>query len=218
MIRPAAVEFFLLRAYEKLLKINRSGDLGDRFDLLKSCIHGVDIDAKAVTIAQIALLLKAIEGSSAPSQFPNLDANLQSGNAVIHPSSPLLQRQYDAVIGNPPYLDAERMTLTCPDWRRYCTQHYRSASGNWDLFCVFIEQGLNLCRPGGRTSMIVPNKLISADYAAAARSLLAQNQLLAIRDYSQLRIFAASVYPIVFVAQKQPPTPNAIDSPAEPAV
>ncbi|MBD2091435.1 N-6 DNA methylase [Microcoleus sp. FACHB-1515] len=202
---------FLLRAYEKLLKQNGDAVPGrGRFDLLKRCIFGVDIDPGAVAIAQIALLLKAIEGVSAPTQFPNLDANLQCGNAVVHPSSELLQRQYDAVIGNPPYLDAERMTLTCPDWRQYCTQHFRAASGNWDLFCVFIEQGLNLCRSRGITSMIVPNKLISADYAAAARSLLAQdNQLLSLRDYSQQRIFAASVYPIVFVAQKQAPTRSA---------
>lgn len=114
---------------------------------------------------------------------------------------------FDVVIGNPPYLDSEWMTAHLPQHRRYCTQRYRVATGNWDLFCVFIEQALNLCRPGGLTSLVVPNKLASADYAMAARSLLTQTaHLLILRDYSRVSVFAAAIYPLVYVAQKSPST------------
>lgn len=110
---------------------------------------------------------------------------------------------FDAVIGNPPYLDSEWMTAHLPQHRRYCTQHYRAAVGNWDLFCVFIEKALVLCKPGGFTSLVVPNKLASAEYAAATRSLLTQTaHLLVLRDYSRVAVFAAAVYPLVYVAQK----------------
>lgn len=165
--------------------------------------------------------------------IPDLSRTIRCGNAVIgcdaaglehdHPtrseSTPPLNWQqafpeamatggFDAVIGNPPYLDAEWMTTHLPTWRSYCTRHYQTASGNWDLFCVFIEQALRLCRPGGCTSLVVPNKLFCADYAAPARRLLAQTKLLAIRDYTQVVSFAAAVYPVVYVAHKVPPPLN----------
>ncbi|NJR66680.1 MAG: hypothetical protein HC772_17380 [Leptolyngbyaceae cyanobacterium CRU_2_3] len=111
---------------------------------------------------------------------------------------------FDLVIGNPPYLDSEWMTVHLPDWRRYCTAKYQTATGNWDLFCVFIEKALSLCKPGGFTSLVVPNKLASAPYAATTRSLLVQQtRLLEIRDYSGVAAFRAAVYPLVYVAQKQ---------------
>lgn len=111
---------------------------------------------------------------------------------------------FDLVIGNPPYVDAETMTTHLPHWRSYCAVHYQTATGNWDLFCVFIEKALQLCRPGGLTSLIVPNKLLSAHYASTARLLLCQtSQIISIRDYSHVPVFAALVYPLVYLAQKK---------------
>ena len=86
---------------------------------------------------------------------------------------------FDAVIGNPPYVDSEWMTLYHSNERIYCTTNYMSASGNWDLFCVFIEQALNLCRDNGISSMIVPNKLGAANYAKAVRNVLSRKKSVA---------------------------------------
>jgi len=112
---------------------------------------------------------------------------------------------FDVVIGNPPYIDSEWMTKYLPDCRSYCTSRYRAASGNWDMFCVFIEKTLDLCKSNGFTSLIVPNKLGSAGYAAGARAVLtAQNRLISVRDYSHVPVFPVAVYPIIYVAQKAP--------------
>ena len=113
---------------------------------------------------------------------------------------------FDVVIGNPPYVDSEWMAEHLPTWRRYCAQHYQTATGNWDLFCIFVEKAFDLCKPGGLTSFVVPNRLSSAPYAATVRRFLTQqNQLLSLRDYSRIPLFPAAVYPIVYVAQKQAP-------------
>ncbi|MBD2122465.1 Eco57I restriction-modification methylase domain-containing protein [Trichocoleus sp. FACHB-262] len=173
---------------------------------------------------------KGSRGGKAQSSQFDLSQNLKCGNAIIgeelgdrSPSSfPINSNQafnwqeefpevmqaggFDVVIGNPPYVGSEWMTEHLPDWRHYCTQHYQAAAGNWDLFCVFIEQAIALCKPYGLTSLIVPNKLGSASYAAQARQILTvQNQLLTIRDYSRVPIFPVAVYPIVYTACKQPP-------------
>lgn len=116
---------------------------------------------------------------------------------------------FDVVIGNPPYLDSEWMAQHMAIERRYCAAHYQSAVGNWDVFCIFIEQAFNLCKPGGLTSLVVPNKLQSVPYAARTRQILAHdNTLLHLRDYSHLSKFPVAVYPIVYLAQKQPPQPS----------
>ncbi|MBF2078326.1 MAG: Eco57I restriction-modification methylase domain-containing protein [Synechococcales cyanobacterium T60_A2020_003] len=116
---------------------------------------------------------------------------------------------FDVVIGNPPYLDSEWMAHHMAIERRYCATHYQSAVGNWDLFCIFIEQAFNLCKPGGFTSLIVPNKLQSVPYAARTRQILAHDHtLLHLRDYSQESCFPVAVYPIVYLAQKRPPQPS----------
>jgi hypothetical protein len=159
--------------------------------------------------------------------LPNLDRNIKCGNSLIAPDyfteqlmpdAEELRRVnpfdwaaefpeaaraggFDCVIGNPPYIDSEWMTRVYPTWRTYCGQRYASAKGNWDLFCVFVEKGLLLCRKSGLSSMIVPNKLLSADYARNLRQFLSRKHtLLSIRDYSNVPVFPVSVYPVIYVA------------------
>jgi hypothetical protein len=193
-----------------------------RSQILLNHIFGVDLDPQAIAITRLSLLLIWAEGlDQVTTPLPDLTANLWCGNALIEsdPTAmvssqetiafPYVSEGFDLVIGNPPYMDAEQMTITVPQWRSYCQQRYQTASGNWDVFCVFIEKALQWCKSGGLTSLIVPNKLASAPYAAAARSLLTQtNQLLSLHNYSAVSIFAASVYPLVYIVRKTPPNPS----------
>jgi predicted type IV restriction endonuclease len=166
--------------------------------------------------------------------LPDLGNNIKCGNSLIGPDfyqkqqlnlfgdeqqrkinafdwqkefAPIFkQGGFDAVIGNPPYVDSEWMTQFLAKERNYCTSHYRSASGNWDIFCVFIEKALELCKPNGYSGMIVPNKLGSAPYASATRSILTiNNQLILLRDYSHVPVFPVAVYPIVYVVRRISP-------------
>lgn len=135
---------------------------------------------------------ESIAPLSWPEQFPAAFARARPG--------------FDVVLGNPPYVDAEWMSRHRPATRAYCARRYAAASGNWDLFCAFIERALQLLRRGGVHSFIVPNKLASADYAAAARRLLTgANTLTALRDYSTVRLFPVAVYPLVYRVEGQPP-------------
>lgn len=193
-------------------------------------LHGVDLDPGAVETTRLALILEAIAatGDRGRDWWPlwqQVEQQIHWGNALRHPddTSPswpsfpdfswqqaygeaIASGGFEVVLGNPPFLDAEHLSLHQPAWRQYCTQHYQTATGNWDLFCIFLEQGLNLCRAGGITSLVVPNKLGSAEYAASARQLLTQqNRLLVLRDYAHASPFSVSIYPWVYVAQKISP-------------
>ena len=110
---------------------------------------------------------------------------------------------FDVVIGNPPYVDSETMTKTQPELRQTYKTTYQSAKGNWDLFIVFIERGIQFQKEDGIISYIVPNKLIGATYAKTLRNMLMNYSVLEIRDYSKVDVFKESdVYPIVFVIRK----------------
>lgn len=110
---------------------------------------------------------------------------------------------FDIVIGNPPYIDSETMTLTIPDERKLYKSIFTTAQGNWDMFIVFIEHGISLTKQDGVFSYIVPNKVIAAKYASSCRNLIKSNNLLAIRDYGSVAVFEAAVYPCVLILKKQ---------------
>ena len=203
----------------------------ERKNILLRHIYGVDIDSRAVEMTKLSLLLKVLEGAP-EGALPDFTGNIRCGNALIESDfydheqlRPDGENQtgvnvfdwrrefssvfatadgFDAVIGNPPYLDSETMTQFIPGWRDYCVNKYRAAVGNWDVFCVFIERALDLCRPGGYHSFIVPNKLGSANYARSIRAIITgENDLSQIRDYASVPLFPVSVYPIVYSVRKQ---------------
>ena len=210
-----------------------------RQHILLNHIHGVDIDPQAVEITRLSLWLKLLEDGLEETPSPplaqpiGLNRNIRCGNALINDEAgqiPSLNGKetastafnwrrafpkamqaggFDVVLSNPPYIDSETMTTALPGLRNYCNAHYRTAIGNWDLFCIFIEKGVDLCKSCGLVSMIVPNKLASAHYAAQTRALLAvDNQLQSLSDYSSSGVFAVAVYPLIYVAAKTPPDEN----------
>lgn len=109
---------------------------------------------------------------------------------------------FDIVIGNPPYIDSEMMTKTMPDMRELYAEKYSCAKGNWDIYVVFIERGLDLSAKQGTICYIIPNKLISAPYAKQIRKKLSRSGIKSLRDYSSVKVFDAAVYPFVFIAHK----------------
>lgn len=104
---------------------------------------------------------------------------------------------FDIVIGNPPYIDSETMVKVMPRERELYTRKFGSASGNWDMFIVFIELSISLLKNKGVFSNIIPNKLIAAKYGIDLRKYLSARHILEIRDYSRIDVFEdAAVYPI----------------------
>ncbi len=110
---------------------------------------------------------------------------------------------FDIVIGNPPYVDSEEMTRNMPIEREIYSKIFSCAKGNWDLFVLFIEKGINLVRNNGVHTYIVPNKLVSAPYTVTLRKFMSKIQILEIKDYSNVNVFkSAAVYPVVYRLKK----------------
>jgi len=107
---------------------------------------------------------------------------------------------FDIVIGNPPYIDSETMVKKMPETRDLYAKKYETASGNWDMFIIFIEFGIKLINQSGIFCNIIPNKLIAAKYAVELRNFIARRNIIEVRDYSRIDVFTnAAVYPITIL-------------------
>lgn len=119
---------------------------------------------------------------------------------------------FDLVVGNPPWLRAE--LIPRPTRRRLAGRYrwWRGAGAGFrhqpDLAVAFVERAVELTRPGGVIALLVPAKLASAEYGAAARhDLAASTTLLRVADLtgSPQAEFNATVYPLALLARKQRP-------------
>ena len=84
---------------------------------------------------------------------------------------------FDAVIGNPPYIRIQTMKETAPETLPYYKKNYVSASkGNYDIYVVFVERGLQLLSEFGLLGFILPHKFFNAKYGEPLRGLIAKGQ------------------------------------------
>jgi hypothetical protein len=84
---------------------------------------------------------------------------------------------FDVVIGNPPYIRIQALNETVPEQVAYFKQYYKStARGNYDLYVVFVERGLQLLHAHGHLGFILPHKFFNAQYGLPLRGLIAQGR------------------------------------------
>lgn len=184
-----------------------------KVEILKNNIFGVDLDPKAVEIAQLNLLLKAAEKKH---RLPMLQNSIKCGNSVI--DDPLFTPRpfkweeqfkdvlsdggFDVVIGNPPYVSMERMKEVQP----FFEQKYPDVfAGKSDILYYFIVKGLQLLRPGGYLGMIVSRYFMDANFADRLRKyILANGALKRIIDFRNVQVFkGANVLTAIIILQKK---------------
>lgn len=103
---------------------------------------------------------------------------------------------FDIVIGNPPYV---RRTDISDSVKCQYEADYFSAKGQYDLYLLFTECGLNYLSEGGDLAFINPIRFFNADYGRNAREFIVKNsQIRSILDVSQLDVFQSVLtYPCV---------------------
>jgi hypothetical protein len=119
---------------------------------------------------------------------------------------------FDLVVGNPPWLRSEDIPLAT---RQRLAARYRwwratgAAFGHRpDLAVAFVERATELAAPGGVIALLVPAKLATAGYGAAARHGLATTLTLVRVAHLTSRGgagFDATVYPLALVARHAAP-------------
>ena len=217
----------------------------ERKRILINNIYGVDIDAQAVEVTKLSLLLKVLEDESSETigktlelfqerALPDLGSNIKCGNSLIGPdfyegqqigmfdeeemyrinvfdwetefAEVMQDGGFDAVIGNPPYIRIQAMKEWAPLEVEFYKKRYIAASkGNYDIYVVFVEKGLNLLNGRGRFGFIMPHKFFNAQYGESLRKLLADGKhLKEIIHFGDRQVFAnATTYTCLLFLNKQ---------------
>jgi hypothetical protein len=84
---------------------------------------------------------------------------------------------FDVVIGNPPYIRIQALKEFAPVEVEHYKTAYRSAGkGNYDIYVVFVERGLELLNKSGRLGYILPHKFFNAKYGQPVRDLISSGK------------------------------------------
>lgn len=116
------------------------------------------------------------------------------------------QGGFNAIVGNPPYVNA--VTLSSGDNKRsilkdFYQAWYKTAKGSFDLYIPFYERSLSLIKNYGIVGLLIPNKVLSIDYAESLRALVLEiGSVKTILDFSKGHYFQASVYTVALISIK----------------
>ncbi|MBL0036295.1 MAG: Eco57I restriction-modification methylase domain-containing protein [Flavobacteriales bacterium] len=202
-------------------KLRPDGELttAEKKRILVNNIYGVDLDANAVEVTKLSLLLKCMEGETHASieqqlglfherVLPTLDKNVQCGNSLIdvdafdllpeeetHALRPFSwQRAFPEVFKKGGF-DA---VLGNPPYVRqelltqqkpYYQEHFAVYHGVADLYTYFMERAGTLLKPGGLYGIIVANKWMRANYGEPLRRWLKQQDIRELIDFGDLPVF-----------------------------
>ena len=114
---------------------------------------------------------------------------------------------FDVILGNPPYIRIQELQKSDKRQVMYFKGEYASAGkGNYDIYVMFIEQGLRLLNKRGYLNYILPHKFFNAKYGEPIREVIANGKHLSkIVHFGDEQIFeGASTYVCLLSLDKQP--------------
>ncbi|MCK4398557.1 MAG: N-6 DNA methylase, partial [Methanophagales archaeon] len=88
---------------------------------------------------------------------------------------------FDAVVGNPPYLNLKRGFLSDAE-KSYFEIFYKTARGQYDSFVLFIEKAIGLLAPNGYHAFIVPKPVLVSENYEPVRQLFLEHQIISISN------------------------------------
>jgi len=216
---------FLIKTFDVISEFYKEKIGEEKFNLqvknsiLTNNLYGVDLDSKAVEIAQLNLFLKIGEKG----ELPKLRENIKNGNSLIDDKKfsdkyfkweqefedIMKEGGFDIVIGNPPYIDYREI-----DGMDFIKENYYSAKvkDKFNILILFIEKGLKILKKGGLLGFIVSNQFLCSDFGLKIREYILKNtKIRQIIDVSMVKVFRdASTYPIIIILEKSRPDGNIV--------
>jgi type I restriction-modification system DNA methylase subunit len=113
---------------------------------------------------------------------------------------------FDVIIGNPPYVRIQTMKEWAPKEVEFYKKKYISGSkGNYDIYVLFAEKGLQLLNEKGRMGFILPHKFFQAKYGKGLRKIITDGRNLShIVHFGDKQVFSnATTYTCLLFLDKQ---------------
>lgn len=120
------------------------------YHILTKNLFGVDIDEEVCLITKLVLLLKAeIFDSSILEKMHIVCIPNEFGSLIRNSEEEILQRQYDVVCTNPPYMGKKNINQNLSEFLK---REYPDTKS--ELYAAFMERCLEFTKPSGYLAMI----------------------------------------------------------------
>jgi len=133
----------------------------ERLGELETRLAGIEIDPFAAWLSRVFLQLLAFPISRDAGRALEVPVAVGDTLEILTEDS----RQYDLIIGNPPY---GRVRLTDAQRRLFA----RSLYGHANLYGVFLDAALRWRRPSGLVAFLTPTSFLGGQYFSRLRELL----------------------------------------------
>jgi adenine-specific DNA-methyltransferase len=205
-----------------------AGDVHDfarRMEILTGNLYGVDLDAQAVEIARLNLLLKAVNQRG---EMPEL-TNIRQGNSLISGKPEELEAAFgpdwrdkqpfdweeqfpdimerggfDVIVMNPPYY----LLQGRDQLQDYLRNAYPTVfSGSDDVLYFFITKALELLNNGGRLGCIVSRYWLESFFADKLREYVLQHSAIEkLIDFRNFQVFGReiNILTAILILRKEP--------------
>ncbi|SFN24967.1 Eco57I restriction-modification methylase domain-containing protein [Salegentibacter flavus] len=188
--------------------------------ILENNIYGVDINGESVEIAKLSLWLRTAQKGR---KLTSLNNNIKTGNSLIDDPEVAGEKAFnwqqefpevfakggfDVVIGNPPYLRIQGLIDAYPALVNFYDLNFRAATGNYDIYTLFIEKSVSFINVKGIITFILPHKFLITDFGKGIRSFLLENN--AVKELvhfgSELVFQDATTYTCIITLSKESKT------------
>lgn len=205
---------------------NERLSIGQKATILTNCIYGVDLDEKAVELAQLNLLLKILEEETRETRkrvLPTMKDNIKNGNSLIddykiagdkafnwNAQFPDVFKQggFDVVIGNPPY-----GAKFNDEEKDYLKKNYPYSDIEIESYILFIEKANSLLKERGYLGFIIPsNILTNVRYKKIRSFLLEKTTIKTLIDLGSNVFGEASVDSSILIFEKEVSKENKINT------
>ncbi|BCY28970.1 Eco57I restriction-modification methylase domain-containing protein [Flavobacterium okayamense] len=184
--------------------------------ILEHNIYGVDLNEESVEIAKLSLWLRTAQPKR---KLTSLNNNIKCGNSLIESKTVAgdkafnWQEQFpevfsnggfDVIIGNPPYLRVQGLRENFEKESLFYEKKFKSATGRFDVYVLFMEHSYNLINQKGVVSFILPHKFLISDFGVGIRNFFVDKKAVeSLIHFGSEMVFAdASTYTCIINLSK----------------
>jgi len=173
---------FCIGAYNRLSALKTTAKSTPSHDEILKQIHAIDINKFPAHLTAINLSLRNLDQHTNITNvevkdffdFDSLQAHFSFQHVTLSGTkvTKVFPRDYDAVIGNPPYIRRHDMVDVDKPRKHLAQLGIKSFSGWSDIYCYFVTHALQFLKPNGHLGFIVSDRWFYTDYGKDLQEVL----------------------------------------------